>query len=238
MTTADTRDLDKEISAVLFDLDGTVLDSAADFAAIITKLCEENGWQQPSAEALHQTVSSGARAMLTLSSGIPDSAPEFGKLLETFLDRYREQIRNPVSCLYTGMTALLEMLDELSIPWGIVTNKPLRFSEPLMQSLGIHQSCSVLICPDHVKTSKPSPEPLLLAAKKLQLPAANCIYVGDHQRDIQAGHAAGMATIAAAYGYLPAPDDINSPGVNDWHADYVVNDVEALHALLTRLLAR
>lgn len=235
MTVTDT---DGRFSAALFDLDGTILDSAADFAVIITALCAENGWPQPSAQALHQTVSSGARAMLTLASGVTDSAPEFSALLETFLERYRKQINNPAATLYPGMATLLQSLNEQGIPWGIVTNKPHRFSEPLLAALGIHQQCQVLVCPDHVKASKPSPEPLLLAAKQLDLPAENCIYVGDHHRDIQAGQAAGMATVAAAYGYLPAPDDSGSSGVDDWNADYVVNDVSELHTLLKRLLAR
>lgn len=224
--------------AVLFDLDGTLLDSAADFAVIIATLCQEYGWQEPSQQALHQKVSAGARAMLSLASGISDSSPEFGPLLENFLDRYGQQILNPVADLYPGISELLESLAQQNIPWGIVTNKPVRFSEPLLQSLGVSQHCGTLICPDHVKTRKPSPEPLLLAASQLALQPGDCIYVGDHQRDIQAGNAADMTTVAAAYGYLPAPDDEDELAVEDWNADYIVGSVADLHSLLLRLLAR
>ncbi|GGG48818.1 phosphoglycolate phosphatase 2 [Pseudohongiella nitratireducens] len=224
--------------AVLFDLDGTLLDSAADFAAVIADFCQEYGWQEPSQQALHQKVSAGARAMLTLASGIPDSAPEFGKLLEEFLDRYEQQIREPVADLYPGIPALLESLENHRIPWGIVTNKPVRFSKPILQSLGIHRTCATLICPDHVKTRKPSPEPLLLAARQLGLQPQQCIYVGDHQRDIQAGHAADMKTVAAGYGYLPLPNNDDELGIQDWNADYIVDNVAELHSLLLRLLAR
>lgn len=226
------------VKAVLFDLDGTLLDSAADFAVIITELCQKYGWQVPSQQSLHQKVSSGARAMLTLASGIPDSSAEFGTYLDEFLERYFEQIQNPASALYPGVKSLLDSLDQQQTPWGIVTNKPLRYSEPLLASLGISKQCATLVCPDHVKARKPSPEPLLLAAKQLNLEPEKCTYVGDHQRDIQAGHAAGMPTIAAAYGYLPAPDDEDELNVEDWNADYIAGDVAELHTLLTRLLAR
>lgn len=226
------------VKAVLFDLDGTLLDSAADFAIIISELCQKYNWQIPSQQSLHQKVSAGARAMLTLASGIPDSSAEFAAYLDEFLERYFEQIQQPVSELYPGVKALLDSLDQLQVPWGIVTNKPERYSIPLLGTLGINEQCATLVCPDHVKTKKPSPEPLLLAAKQLDLKPIECIYVGDHQRDIQAGHAAGMPTVAAAYGYLPAPEDDDELSVEDWNADYIAGDVAELHTILTRLIAR
>lgn len=226
------------VSAVLFDLDGTLLDSAADFAAVMAALCHKYGWEVPSQQSLHQKVSAGARAMLTLASGISDASAEFGAYLDEFLERYFVQIQTPVSQLYPGITTLLDTLDDQQVPWGIVTNKPERYSTSLLDSLGISHQCATLICPDHVKAKKPSPEPLLLAAKQLDLPPKACIYVGDHQRDIQAGHAAGMSTVAAAYGYLPAPDDDDELQVQDWNADYIAGNVAELHSLLTRLIAR
>ena len=127
------------------------------------------------------------------------------------------------------MAALLDSLEQRHIAWGIVTNKPRYLSERLLIALGLQQRCAVLVCPEDVQHAKPDPEPMFLAANQLGIAADQIIYVGDHPRDIDAGRAAQMPTILAAYGYLP-PERAHD--LNDWQADHVVADVAELQALL------
>ena len=203
-------------ASVLFDLDGTLIDTAPDFIAVINSLCTASGINPPSRQAIHATVSSGARALTQLAFDLTPADAEFDARLQDLLNLYGQQIKASHALLYPRMQDLLSRLTDSSIPWGVVTNKPLRFSEPLLHSLGLSQRCAVLICPDHVTHSKPHPEPLLLACQQISCDPAASIYVGDHPRDIEAGRAAGMTTIAAAYGYLPT-----EPHINDWQADFI-----------------
>ena len=123
-----------------------------------------------------------------------------------------------------------ELLDNLTIPWGVVTNKPLRYAQPLLEALKLYDSCGALVCPDHVSKTKPDPEPLLLACTQLRCSAANSVYIGDHQRDIEAGRAAGMHTIAAAYGYLTQHDD-----TQQWAADAIANQAKELRNIIATM---
>ncbi|MDO9476367.1 MAG: HAD-IA family hydrolase [Pseudohongiella sp.] len=211
---------------VLFDLDGTLLDTAADFQAVLNVLCIEQGVTPPTTAAIHSTVSSGARALISLAFELEQASDQFDILLQQLLNQYLEQIGRTKTTLYPGMDVLLQKLESLSIPWGVVTNKPVRFSEPLLRNLQLHNRCAVLICPDHVTHSKPHPEPLLLACERVGRQPELSIYVGDHPRDITAGKAAGMKTIAAAYGYLPA-----EPCISSWGADMIVNNVSEVTQL-------
>ena len=140
---------------------------------------------------------------------------------------YAQRILTTKATLYPGMDALLLQLENAGIPWGIVTNKPERYSRALLESLGLSTRCSTLICPDHVSQSKPHPEPLFLACKQLNIDPQDAIYVGDHPRDIDAGRAAGMYTIAVRYGYLP-----DAPPVEQWQADLVVDNAEQIRQRL------
>ncbi|ALO46291.1 HAD-IA family hydrolase [Pseudohongiella spirulinae] len=203
-------------ASVLFDLDGTLIDTAPDFVSVINQLCAQFDINPPSPKAIHATVSSGARALTQLAFGLSPQDDGFEIRLQALLDLYGQQINASHARLYPRMQALLLRLSDHAIPWGVVTNKPLRYSEPLLSVLGLSENCAVLICPDHVSHSKPHPEPLLLACKRLGCEPEASIYVGDHPRDIEAGRAAGMATIAAAYGYLPP----ESP-IDDWQADFI-----------------
>lgn len=205
-----------QAAAVLFDLDGTLVDTAPDFRAVLHAMCLQAGITPPGDAAIHATVSSGARALLRLAFAINDDHPDFATHLDDLLTRYAGTLAQTRSTLYPGMTKLLSELQVRNISWGVVTNKPLRFSAPLLSALGLSQDCAVLICPDHVTHSKPHPEPLLLACRQLQCKPADTFYVGDHPRDIEAGRAAGMTTIAAAWGYLP-----EQPPVQDWQADII-----------------
>ena len=143
-----------------------------------------------------------------------------------FLDLYEAGVAVETT-LFEGMDLLLENLEARGIPWGIVTNKPVRFAEPLVQALGLAQRCATLICPDHVSERKPHPEPLFLACQRIGAAPEQAIYVGDHERDIEAGRNAGMRTIAVRYGYIEQPH-----AVDLWQADIIADTVSDLAKLL------
>lgn len=216
------------IQAVLFDLDGTLVDTAPDFRHVLLQMSREADISAPSDEAIQHTVSNGARALVRLAFAIDEEHPSFDERLSTLLSLYLARIGQTQSSLYPGMDILLRNLEAARIPWGVVTNKPSLYSRPLLQALALQERCSVLICPDDVTRSKPDPEPLLLACTRLGVKAGNTLYVGDHPRDIEAGRAAGMFTIAAAYGYVPAGFDIR-----EWGADLIVDQAKTLDTLLT-----
>lgn len=205
-------------SAVLFDLDGTLVDTAPDFVAVLHRLCEANKVAPPSHEAIHATVSAGARALVTLAFRLDAGHDKFQSLLQNLLDDYEQQLLNTQSRLYPDMDRLLRLLEGQSTPWGVVTNKPERFAKPLMATLGLLERCAVLVCPDHVTLTKPHPEPLLLACARTACEPGRSVYIGDHPRDIAAGAAAGMTTMAAAFGYLP-----DTPHIDTWGADLIVD---------------
>ena len=221
------------MKAVLFDLDGTLIDTAADFVRIIQNMCREKGCDVVADELIRAQVSEGARAMVQLVYPELDVNDEvFLAHRQRFLDIYGADIAVDTD-LFEGMYPLLDELEAAQIPWGIVTNKPRWLSEALLKALNLTQRCSVLVCPEDVTKTKPDPEPMYLAAKQIHLAPEECIYVGDHPRDIDAGRAANMYTILAAYGYLPLAhkDDLTA-----WHADAIVNDVAELQQTIRHLL--
>lgn len=223
------------MKAVLFDLDGTLIDTAADFIRIIQQMCREEGRPLVAPELIRTQVSEGARAMVKLVyPELQLEDPVFLQHRQRFLDMYGADIAVDTD-LFDGMYPLLEQLEENDIPWGIVTNKPRWLSEALLQALNLSERCAVLVCPEDVTRTKPDPEPMYLAAKQLNLAAEDCIYVGDHPRDIDAGRHAQMLTILAAYGYLPFQykDDLNA-----WQADHIVHTVAELHQLIQTLVLK
>lgn len=218
-----------QLKAVLFDLDGTLIDTAADFIRIIQAMCQQQQRPIVDAELIRSQVSEGARAMVHLV--FPELALDSAELLQyrqQFLDEYAKQICVDTT-LFAGMDDFLKTLEQKHIAWGIVTNKPRALTEALLDALDLMQRCSVVVCPDDVKKTKPEPEPMFLACQQLGIDANQCIYVGDHPRDIDAGRAAGMPTVLASYGYLPLDrrDDLAS-----WQADYIVHDVAELQNLV------
>ncbi|MGE8607123.1 MAG: HAD family hydrolase [Acinetobacter baumannii] len=221
------------MKAVLFDLDGTLIDTAADFIRIIQQMCRDARRPVVEADLIRTQVSEGARAMVKLVYPELDvTNPIFLAHRQNFLDLYSNNIVVDTD-LFEGMYPLLEELEAQRIPWGIVTNKPRGLSESLLEKLNLTERCAVLVCPEDVSKTKPDPEPMYLAAKQLNIPANEIIYVGDHPRDIDAGRNADMYTILAAYGYLPIEhrDDLNA-----WQADSIVNTVTELHELLRQKL--
>ena len=223
------------MKAVLFDLDGTLIDTAADFIRIIQQMCREEGRPLVAPELIRTQVSEGARAMVKLVyPELQLEDPVFLQHRQRFLDMYGADIAVDTD-LFDGMYPLLEQLEAQDIPWGIVTNKPRWLSEALLKALNLTERCAVLVCPEDVTRTKPDPEPMYLAAKQLNLAAEDCIYVGDHPRDIDAGRHAQMPTILAAYGYLPLQykDDLNA-----WQADHIVHTVTELHQLIQTLVLK
>lgn len=219
----------RTIDAVLFDLDGTLLDTAPEFAEVLQQLCAENNRECPNNAAIRHTVSHGARALVTLAFGIDEGEPTFELLRQRLLQIYAENLAAHTS-IFPGIDDVLEHVNTNSIGWGVVTNKPSTFAEPLLAAMGFKPPAGVLVCPDHVTHTKPHPEPLIKAATELGCEPARCIYVGDHRRDIEAGAAAGMQTVAALYGYIDAAD----PAAN-WQADFAVERAEEIIDILNRL---
>ena len=222
------------MKAVLFDLDGTLIDTAADFIRIIQQMCRDEQRPVIDAATIRTQVSEGARAMVKLVYPELDvTDPIFLGHRQRFLDVYGDNIVVDTD-LFVGMYALLEELEANQIPWGIVTNKPRGLSESLLAELNLTERCAVLVCPEDVTHTKPDPEPMYLAAKQLNLDAKDIIYVGDHPRDIDAGRNAEMYTILAAYGYLPieSRDDLNA-----WQADAIIQTVTELHQLLKQKIS-
>lgn len=218
------------IECVLFDLDGTLIDTAPDFVKVVARLCAEHDRPAVDEKLIYQTVSDGARALVKLAFAIEESDNRFADLNQRLLDIYEEELQDTKSVLYPGLDALLGKLEQSHIPWGIVTNKPERYASLLLNRLGLAARCACLICPDHVTHRKPHPEPILLACEQLQVGTERTVYIGDHLRDIQAAKNADVIAVAAAYGYLPA-----DARVEDWYADFILQQSDQTESLLTML---
>ncbi|MGO1462687.1 MAG: HAD family hydrolase [Marinobacter sp.] len=213
-------------STVLFDLDGTLIDTAPDFIRCLNQLRQQHGLAVLPAEHIRRSVSNGARAMVRIGFGLEPEHPDYLARHTAFLDLYEEGVAVE-TCLFEGMDALLRSLERRNIPWGIVTNKPARFAAPLIQALGLAERCASLVCPDHVTDRKPHPEALFLACTQIGADPGLAVYVGDHERDIQAGRNARMKTIAVRYGYIEEPESVDL-----WQADIIADTVNDLSKLL------
>ena len=218
------------LRAVLFDMDGTLLDSAPDFIAVAQAMRQARGLEPVPDQQIRDVVSGGARAMVLGAFDVDPLSEEFESLRLEFLDRYQDQCAIATH-LYDGMAELLDDIEKARLLWGVVTNKPLRFAEPIMQRLNLASRSAVLVCPDHVSKSKPDPEPMVLACSQLGLDPASVLFVGDDLRDIESGRAAGSKTAAVRYGYIH-PDD----NPDHWGADVVVDHPLQLRAILDRAL--
>jgi N-acetyl-D-muramate 6-phosphate phosphatase len=214
-------------AAILFDLDGTLIDTAPDFQRAVNTQRQRHSLKNMDLSQIRQHVSEGARALIKLSFAIDEAHADFETLRQELLTLYLDQIAVE-SRLFEGFEKVLGAMEANGMPWGIVTNKPRLYSEALLAQLGLDSRSATLICPDDVSHTKPHPEPLFMAAKHLQKSATDIWYVGDHGRDIEAGRRAGMKTFAAAYGYIPAGES-----VTDWQADHIINDPRDLLAMLS-----
>ena len=214
---------------VFFDLDGTLVDTAPDMVAVLAALQEDNNSPPVPYELARASVSHGALGLIRLAFPAVDDR-ERSRLHQEFLDRYEQSVCID-STLFPGMTELLDLLDSHGRPWGVVTNKPERMTEPLLDALGLSKRMSCAVSGDTLPQRKPHPAPLLLACERTGVTPGCSIFVGDDARDILAGRAAGMTTIAAAYGYITAEDD---PVL--WEADRIAADTRELTWLILEAL--
>lgn len=220
--------MDRKIRAVMFDLDGTLLDTAPDFIVVVNQLLLEEGRSELAADIIRAGVSNGSKALIALTFGILDDHSDFERLRLRLLELYLAHIAVHTK-LFPGIATLLNQLADKNIAWGIATNKPAAYTLPLMAALDIQPAPLSVICPDHVARSKPDPESLFLASKQLGCEPEEIIYIGDHKRDIDCGKGAGSITIAAAYGYLDTCDS-----VANWNADYCVNHADEIWPIVEK----
>lgn len=214
------------VQALLFDLDGTLVDSAPDLAGAANEMRMSRGLAALPLEALRPLVGTGARGMLEAALQITPVHSDYEANKCEFLDRYEARIAKETR-LFDQVSELLGELRVAGIPWGIVTNKSERFALPLTRLLGLNESAFAVIGGDSTPHAKPHPAPLLEAAKRGGIDPQRCIYVGDDERDIIAGHAAGMGTVAAGWGYLG-----NGKPIEAWNADIVLSSPSGILKLL------
>lgn len=216
------------LKAVLFDLDGTLVDTADEFVVVVQKLRAEHDMGEMDPVRIRASVSNGARALVALGLGLDPTEGIFESKRLRLLELYSEVLGSEAKP-YPGISPLLADLAKRNITWGVATNKPRAYAEPLMERIDL-PPCPSLVCPDDVQDRKPHPESLYRNCRDLNCAPHEAIYVGDHLRDIEAGKRAGMYTIAAAYGYIE-PDD--EPA--NWGADALVHDSASLAELIFNL---
>lgn len=216
-----------EYNSVFFDLDGTLVDTAPDMVAVLQHLQEERGVDPIPYELARSNVSNGAIGLLTV--GFPELEFEFGdEMHQAYLERYAEMICEE-SRIFDDLGELLNQLDDMGCPWGVVTNKPEQLTVPLLIALGLADRSACIVSGDTLSVRKPDPAPLLLACDVAGVDPETSIYIGDAERDIEAGQRAGMATIAAAYGYITADDD-----PREWDADVISTTTDELAQIILK----
>ncbi len=208
--------------AVLFDLDGTLADTAPDLARALNRLRAEEGHSDVPFEHLRPHTSSGVRGMLGAGFGMTATHPDYTRLSARFLDLYAAHLCVETR-LFDGMDAVLTRLDNAGVPWGIVTNKRAEFTLPLLDALLLRHRAATIVSGDTTPARKPSPLPVLHACEEIQCDPARALFVGDDRRDIDAGRAAGSRTAAVRFGYLGIGDPIET-----WGADFIVDDCAGL----------
>ncbi len=212
--------------AILFDLDGTLLDTAGDLAAAVNVLLKNNGKSELPFSTLRPWVSQGGLTLVSIAFNLPRESAEAQSLWQQYLSEYQENI-SVHTALFNGMEHVLHGIESSSRPWGIVTNKPEYLTQILLRDLELSHRAGCVVGGDTVKRSKPWPDPVLHACELLTIAPRNAVIIGDDARDIQAGKAAGLATAAAAWGYIRPDDDPFS-----WGADVVLEHPGQLSAWL------
>ena len=210
------------IEAVLFDLDGTLIDSAPDLGAAADKMRTDRGLSSFPLLHYRPMAGAGARGMIGLALGLTPEHPEFAVLKEEFFVNY-EACLTERTYAFDGVAELIDRLEQAGFKWGVVTNKSERFALPLTRFMPLFATAATVVCGDTTPHAKPHPAPLLEAARQLQIEPGRCLYVGDDERDIVAGRAAGMPTVAAAYGYLGASGETYA-----WNAHATIRSAHEL----------
>ncbi len=217
------------IKAVFFDLDGTLLDSAPDFFMAMHRLMDEYQLPRIDETEIRATVSDGGRALTTLAFNLTADDPGFKERHMRLLDLYYEEMGK--NCVFfEGIEELILRIKQANLYWGIITNKPARFTDPILERLTLPAHPNLVICPDHVRHTKPDPEPLFLACNKVGCKPDEALYLGDHKRDIDCAIAAGSPSIAVRFGYIKSGDDIRA-----WQADYIVDHANEIWPIINNL---
>jgi 2-phosphoglycolate phosphatase len=220
-----------KLKALLLDLDGTLVDTAPDMVGTLNRLLRNHGQAPADQHTASKLVSNGARALIEFGFAKPLEEARSLDLIEQFLSDYAEHVADQ-SKVYTGMSEVLDLCTENRIVWGVITNKPLELSRALLEGLGLFDRCSILLGGDSLPVKKPDPAPMLHSCMVLNLAPSECLYVGDHERDILAGRNAGMDTAAALWGYI---NEDQSPA--DWGASYMLNEPSGLMQLVREKIA-
>ena len=202
-------------SAILFDLDGTLLNSGLTFHKIVNQLKKEINQEEVPFEKVRKYSSRGAS--LILKNSFPEAnEPQLADLKKSFLERYFEFMLDDI-CLYDGVVELIDFLANESIPWGIVTNKSEKYTRPIIEKLKWHELTNAVICPENVTKAKPDPAGIITALNLLNASNSESYYVGDHKRDVETGKNANVKTVACTYGF-------HETDPHSWQADYIINE--------------
>lgn len=215
-----------KLKALLLDLDGTLVNTAPDMVGTLNRVLNNHGEPSADIEQASKLVSNGAKALLEFGFGDAFKNYSSDVLVQEFLDDYAQHVCQD-SHLYDGMGGILELCEANQIRWGVITNKPIELSKSLLEGLDLFKRCSILLGGDSLPVKKPDPAPMLHSCMVMSLAPSECLYVGDHHRDIMAGNAAGMDSAAALWGYIQSSD-----APETWKAKFLINTPQGLHRLI------